>query len=96
MTQAIMNKQMLTIYNESVDSDSDAKGKADKNLSEGGRVPGLGVPKKDGWGWEGKTCQHSVRRKIRRKSSNTYCSGSRMRNSKQYIEECMNLCRIAS
>ena len=91
-----MNKQMLAIYKDSVDSDSDAKGKGDENLSEGGGLPDLGAPKKDGWEWEGKPCRHRARGEIRRRSSNTYCPGQEVENSKQYIGECMNPSRIAS
>jgi hypothetical protein len=74
MAQAIMNKQMLVIYKSSVGS-GDAKEKGDANLSEGDNLAGLGVPKKDGWSWEGKNYGQHSPLENRRRSSGTQSQG---------------------
>jgi hypothetical protein len=95
MAQAIMNKQMLVIYKSSQDSDGDPKGKGDEYLSKE-NVADHEVPKKDGWGWEGKTYgQHSPLNNQRR-SSGTYSLGQEMRNSKGSPREFVDPSRIAS
>jgi hypothetical protein len=75
MAQAIMNKQMLVIYKSSVGSNGDAKEKGDTNLSEGDNLAGLRVPKKDGWGWKGKTYGQHSPLENRRRSSGTQSQG---------------------
>ena len=96
MAKAIMNKQMLVIYKCSVDSNGDGNERGDANLSDGDNLVGLGVPKKDGWGWEGKTYGQQRPRNNRRKSSGTHSQGQGKRNSLGPIGGFVNLSRMAS
>ena len=96
MAQAIMNKQMLVIYKSSVGSNAEAKARGDSNLSEVDNLACLGVPKKDGWGWEGQTYgQHSAM-KDQRRSSGTHSQGQGIGNSLRPFGEFVNLCRMAT
>ena len=96
MAQAIMNKQMLVIYKSSVGSNAEAKARGDSNLSEFDNLACLGVPKKDGWGWEGQTYGQHSPMKNRRRSSGTHSQGQGIGNPLGPIGELVNLSRMAS